>query len=72
MQITLKNMKLTFYIKDNTWDRVITDMNGNKIWEYLDLPILEEDKDIARLNAWKEQMCALPVWNIVDFEIVGL
>lgn len=68
----LKEMKLTFYIKSNTWDRIITDMNGKVIWEYLDLPICDEDKTLEKLNAWKDQMCSLPVWNIVDFEIVGL
>lgn len=70
--ITLKDMKLTFYIKENSWDRIITDMNGNIIWEFLDMPILEEDKTLEKFTAWKEQMCALPVWKIINFEIVEL
>lgn len=68
MNIQLKPMKLIFERHDNTWDKVITDLKGNIIFEQRGIILFEEQINKRYFDDWETQLKALPWWNIVEVE----
>lgn len=68
MNIQLKPMKLIFEKHEDTWDKVVTDLNGNIIFEQRGLKLFPEQETKEYFDAWEAQLRNLPVWNIVEVE----
>lgn len=68
MNITIKPMKLSFIDNGNTWDKVITDLEGNIIFEQKGLIMFEENRNKEYFDEWENQLKKLPWWNIVEVE----
>lgn len=70
MNIQLKPMKLTFSInqQNNTWDKVITDMEGRVVFEQRGLKLFDEMMNKQYFDDWENQMRNGPWWNIVEVE----
>ena len=68
MNIQLKPMKLIFSKnEDNTYNKTITDLNGNIILERKNL-IFFEDFNKQYFDDWENQLKTLTWWNIVEVE----
>jgi hypothetical protein len=68
MNATLNPMKLEF-IKSkskNTWDKVVSDIHGNIIFEQRDIPLNEENITKEYFDNWEAQLRALPYCNIIE------
>jgi hypothetical protein len=68
MNITIKPMKLTFSRTDDTWNKIITDLNGNVIYEQLGLKLFPEQINKEYFDDWESQLKKIPHWNIVQVE----
>lgn len=68
MNIQLKPMKLQFIRHDNFWDKVITDMDGNIIFEQRNIILFPEQITVEYFNEWEAQMKGIPKFNIVEVE----
>jgi len=64
----IKPMKLTFSRNGDTWDKIITDIEGNIIFEQRGLILLEEHITEEYFNNWENQMKGLPIFNITETE----
>lgn len=67
MNIQIKPMKLIFQSNGSTWDKIITDLNGNIVFEQLGL-ILFPDMGKEYFDEWEAQMKSMPWYNIVEVE----
>jgi len=63
---TLKDMRLTFIDNGDTWDKVITDLDGNLIFEERGNSFTDGVKRKDEFDAWEQQTKSLPVFNIVE------
>lgn len=61
-------MKLTFIDNGDTWDKVITDMRGNIVFEQRDIVMFEENRTKQYFDDWENQLKSAPWWNIVEVE----
>jgi hypothetical protein len=68
MNITIKPMKLKFLRNEGTWDKVITDMEDNVIFEQRGIKLFEENITEEYFNDWENQLRQIPYWNIVEVE----
>lgn len=68
MNITIKPMKLTFSRTGDTWNKIITDLDGNVIYEQLGLKLFPEQINKEYFDNWESQMKKIPHWNIVQVE----
>jgi hypothetical protein len=68
MNIQLKPMKLTFSTDGNTWDKIITIINGNIIFAQRGLRLFEENNNKEYFDRWEDQMKMSPSFNIVEVE----
>lgn len=68
MNIQLKPMKLQFIRHDNFWDKVITDMDGNILFEQRNIILFPEQITVEYFNDWETQMKMIPNFNIVEVE----
>ena len=68
MNIQLKPMKLQFIRHDNFWDKVITDMDGNILFEQRNIILLPEHINVEYFNDWETQMKMIPKFNIIEVE----
>jgi hypothetical protein len=68
MNMHLKPMKLQFIRHDNFWDKVITDMDDNILFEQRNLILLPEQNNAEYFNAWETQMKSIPKFNVVEVE----
>jgi len=68
MNIQLKPMKLQFIRHDNFWDKVITDMDGNILFEQRNIILFPEHINVEYFNEWEAQMKGIPKFNIVEVE----
>lgn len=68
MNIQLKEMILKFIDNGNTWDKVITDLNGSIIFEHRNIKLFEENRTKEYFDDWEKQLCNAPWWNIVKVE----
>jgi chemotaxis methyl-accepting protein methylase len=66
MKIVIKDMKLSFSRTDTHWKKVIQDMEGNVLFEEVNLISTEPTKE--EFDAWEIQMKQIPVFNIVEVE----
>lgn len=66
--MTLKDMKLIISRNDNTWDKVITDLNDNIIFEQRGLKLFPEMIKKEYFDDWEAQMKNNPNFNIVEVE----
>ena len=66
MNIQLKPMRLTFSREGDTWNKVITDLDGNIIFEQLGLKLFEEQISKQYFDDWENQLVNAPWWNIVE------
>lgn len=66
MSITIKPMKLKFIRNEDTWDKVITDLNDNVIFEQRGIKLFEENANKEYFDDWENQLKKLPHWNIVE------
>jgi hypothetical protein len=64
----LKDMKLTISRDGDTWDKVITDLNGNIIFEQRGLKLFPEMIIKAYFDEWENQIKSNPHFNIVEVE----
>jgi hypothetical protein len=64
----IKPMKLTFSRNGDTWDKIITDIEGNIIFEQRGLILLEENLTEEYFDNWETQMKGLPSFNITETE----
>ena len=64
----IKPMKLTFSRNGDTWDKIITDIEGNIIFEQRGLILLEEHITKEYFDNWENQMKGLPYFNITETE----
>jgi hypothetical protein len=64
----LKDMKLIFSRNGDTWDKVITDLNGNIIFEQRGLKLFSEMINKEYFDDWENQMKSNPHFNIVEVE----
>lgn len=68
MNIQAKPMKLQFIRHEDFWDKVITDMDGNIIFEQRNIILLSEHINVEYFNDWENQMKMIPKFNIVEVE----
>lgn len=68
MNIQLKPMKLIISRNNDTWNKVVTDLDGNIIFEQLGIKLLEENTTKEYFDDWEAQLKNLPCWNIVEVE----
>ena len=68
MNITIKPMKLKFLRNEDTWDKVVTDMEDNVIFEQRGIKLFEENITEDYFNDWENQLRQIPYWNIVEVE----
>jgi hypothetical protein len=68
MTVTIKPMKLKFLRNENTWDKVVTDLEDNVIFEQRGIMLFEENINIEYFDGWENQLKQLPFWNIVEVE----
>jgi hypothetical protein len=68
MTITIKPMKLKFLRNADTWDKVVTDMKDNIIFEQRGIKLFEENITEEYFNNWENQLRQIPYWNIVEVE----
>jgi hypothetical protein len=61
-------MKLQFIRHDNFWDKIITDMDGNILFEQRNIILLPEHINVEYFNEWEAQMKGIPKFNIVEVE----
>jgi hypothetical protein len=66
MNITIKPMKLLFLRNENTWDKVVTDMEDTVIFEQRGIILHEENINKEYFNDWENQLTKIPHWNIVE------
>jgi len=64
----LKDMKLIISRTEDTWDKVITDLNGNIIFEERGIKLFPEMIDKEYFDDWENQMKLNPHFNIVEVE----
>jgi hypothetical protein len=64
----LKDMKLIISRNGDTWDKVITDLNGNIIFEQRGLKLFSEMINKEYFDDWENQMKSNPHFNIVEVE----
>ena len=64
----IKPMKLIFSRNGDTWDKIITDIEGNIIFEQRGLILLEEHITEEYFDNWENQMKGLPIFNITETE----
>ena len=64
----IKPMKLIFSRNGDTWDKIITDIEGNIIFEQRGLILLEEHITKEYFDDWENQMKGLPIFNITKTE----
>jgi len=63
---TLKDMRLTFVDNGDTWDRVITDLDGNLIFEERGNLFTDGVKTKEEFDEWEQHTKSLPLFNIVE------
>jgi len=68
MNLELKPMKLTISKTDNTWNKIITDLHGNVIFQQLGLKLHEDQNNKEYFDDWERQLKNAPWWNIVEVE----
>lgn len=68
MNITLKPMKLIISRDEDTWDKVITDLDGNVIFEQRGIKLFPEMINKQYFDDWENQLRNAPWWNIVEVE----
>lgn len=69
MNITLKPMKLIISRPTNdTWDKVVTDLNGNIIFEQRGIKLFPEHINQEYFDNWVNQLQSNPNLNIVEVE----
>jgi len=68
MNIQLKPMKLIISRNEDTWDKVVTDLDGNIIFEQRGLKLFEENVNKEYFDGWEAQLRGGPWWNIVEVE----
>jgi hypothetical protein len=68
MSIRLKEMKLIISRDGDTWNKIITDLNGNVIFEQLGIKLFEENCNKEYFDDWENQLKNAPWWNIVEVE----
>ena len=66
--MTLKDMKLIISRNGDTWDKVITDLNGNIVFEQIGLKLFPEMINKEYFDDWENQMKSNPHFNIVEVE----
>lgn len=64
----LKDMKLIISRNNDSWDKVITDLNGNIIFEQRGLKLFPEMNNEEYFDNWENQMKNNPNFNIVEVE----
>jgi hypothetical protein len=64
----IKDMKLIISRDGNTWDKVITDLSGNIIFEERGLKLFPEMIDKEYFDDWEKQMKLNPNFNIIEVE----
>jgi len=64
----LKQMKLIISSDGDTWNKIITDLNGNIIFEQLNIRLFPENNNKEYFDDWEHQLKQLPFWNIVEVE----
>lgn len=68
MNIQLKPMRLIISRNGNTWDKVVTDLDGVMIFEQLGIKLFEENTTKEYFDDWERQLRNAPWWNIVEVE----
>jgi hypothetical protein len=68
MNVELKPMKLVISRNENSWDKVITDLDGNIIFEQRGIKLFEENVNEEYFDDWENQLKNAPWWNIVEVE----
>ena len=68
MNIQLKPMKLILSKNEDTWNKIITDLNGNIIYQQLGLKLFPEQCNKEYFDDWERQLKNAPWWNIVEVE----
>jgi hypothetical protein len=66
MSVTIKPMKLKFIRNEDTWDKVITDLNDTVIFEQRGIKLFEENINKEYFDDWENQLTKIPHWNIVE------
>lgn len=64
----LKPMKLIFSSDGNTWNKIVTDLNGNIIFEQTGLKLFIEQINQKYFDDWEAQLKNNPHFNIVEVE----
>jgi hypothetical protein len=68
MTVTIKPMKLKLLRNEDTWDKIVTDMSDNVIFEQRGLTLFEENINKEYFDDWENQLRQIPYWNIVVVE----
>lgn len=64
----LKDMKLIISRNEDTWDKVVTDLNGNIIFQQRGLKLFPEMINKEYFDNWETQLKSNPHFNIVEVE----
>lgn len=69
MSTQLKSMKLKFiYNGDETWSKIITDLEGNLIFEEKNIKLFPSMMRKEYFDDWEKQIKMSPDTNIVEVE----
>ena len=68
MNTIIKPMKLSFIRNGSTWDKVITDLRGNIVYEQRGIVLFDEHINADYFDDWENQLKSIPHWNIVEVE----
>jgi hypothetical protein len=61
-------MKLKLLRNEDTWDKIVTDMSDNVIFEQRGLILFKENINKEYFDDWENQLRQIPYWNIVVVE----
>ncbi len=61
-------MKLIISKDGDTWNKVITDLDGNVVFQQLGLKLHEDQNNKQYFDDWEKQLKNAPWWNIVEVE----
>lgn len=66
MNIRIKEMILHFIDNGDTWDKVVTDLDNNIVFEQRGIKMFEENRTKEYFDDWEKQLRNGPWWNIVE------
>lgn len=68
MNIQIKPMRLLITRDGDTWNKIITDLDGKVIFEQNGIKLFPDQANKEYFDDWERQLRNIPHWNIVEVE----